>query len=169
MKILLVTSLCLSCFAFLSAAPAFDTRRIIIVPASLLENSNLPLGQTRGPFDFIGNWIQSTGFFPIEINVPDTFGAIGNNVGTLATNAGNFAQNVGTGFQTFTQNVGNGFQNFVQRVPILGSIIRPTGANGQKYYILVPTKSANNEHLSQSNGVQKDIGRVEADILEYFP
>lgn len=79
----------------------------------------------RGPFDFIGNWIQGSEWFPIEINVPDTFGAVGNAVGVVAqgvgtfaqgvgSNISGFAQNVGQGFQSLSQNVGNGFQNFAQ-------------------------------------------------------
>nr|XP_023029244.1 uncharacterized protein LOC111517348 [Leptinotarsa decemlineata] len=174
MKIILVTSLCFSWLSFLLAAPAIDsTRRIIIVPASFLQNEHILQGQNRGPLDFIGNLIQSSGFFPIEINVPDTFGSIGNGVGTLANNVGNFAQNVGTGFQTFTQNVGNGFQNFVQRVPILGAFVRPVGGSvtTQKYFILVPTqKNADPDQLLKKlDNFQKSTGQVDSDIFDFFP
>lgn len=79
----------------------------------------------RGPFDFIGNWIQGSEWFPLEVNVPDTFGAVGSAVNTAAQGVGSFAQgvgnnigvlaqNLGQGFQTFSQNLGNGFQNMAQ-------------------------------------------------------
>lgn len=101
----------------------------------------------RGPFDFIGNWIQGSDWFPIEINVPDTFGAVGNVVGNVAQGVGSFAQgvgsningfaqNVGQGFQTFSQNFGNGFQNlgqlFSQRPNSVANVQPAQPDNGQK-------------------------------------
>ncbi|CAG9826910.1 unnamed protein product [Diabrotica balteata] len=123
--------------------------------------------QPRGPLDFIGNLIQATGLIPIEINVPDTFSAVGNTVGGWATNVGNFAQGVGTTFQGFTQNIGSGVQNFaqglVQRVPILGTIIRPTGGSNQRYYILVPAQN----HFEPSSASQNiKTLNISPDLLE---
>lgn len=118
---------------------------------------------------FIGDWIQGSDWFPIEINVPDTFGAIGNGIGNVAqsvgsfaqgvgsfaqgvgTNLSGFAQGVGQGLQTLTQNVGNGVQGVTQfftrpnaqngqKTPQLGDTV-PVGQ--QKIFILVPMGSPN--------------------------
>ncbi|XP_050307360.1 uncharacterized protein LOC126744064 isoform X3 [Anthonomus grandis grandis] len=104
-------------------------------PLQLRRN---PLYQTRGPFDFIGQWIQQTPWLPIQVNVPDMFQTIGssisqasNNIQQLSQQVGSgvsqFTQNVGNGFNQFTQNVGNGFNQWMQqlgqRVPIFGNVI----------------------------------------------
>ncbi|XP_060517977.1 uncharacterized protein LOC132696888 isoform X2 [Cylas formicarius] len=82
---------------------------------------------TRGPFDFIGNWIQQSSWFPVEINVPDTFANIGNGLSQVTQNLGNgfnqFTQgvtqatsNLGNGVSQLSQNVGNGVSQFSQNV-----------------------------------------------------
>lgn len=135
--------------------------------------SNMAL---RGPFDFIGNWIQGSDWFPIEINVPDTFGAVGNAFGYVAqgvgnvaqgvgsfaqgvgTNVNNFAQGVGQGWQTLSQNFGNGVQGFAQlfprpnaqsgqKNPQLGQSVNVGGQ--QKFLILVPMGASNGNGQSR--------------------
>ncbi|KAJ8961183.1 hypothetical protein NQ318_008865 [Aromia moschata] len=132
--------------------------------------------QSKGPFDFLGNWIQSSDWFPVEINVPDTITGVGNGVGSFATNVGNgfntFAQNVGNGFQTFTQNVGSGFQSFTQnlaqRIPILAVIVRPNSP--PRYFLMLPAGNMNNNGGNkQDNMNNMNFNPIESDILESFP
>ncbi|XP_028142174.1 uncharacterized protein LOC114336052 isoform X2 [Diabrotica virgifera virgifera] len=165
----LIYVLCLFyCFTKTFSMPMNNEAKVILVPISYGPQNQ----QSRGPLDFIGNLIQSTGLIPIEINVPDTFSSVGNTVGGWATNVGNFAQGVGTTFQGFTQNIGSGVQNFaqglVQRVPILGTIIRPTatGGSSQRYYILVP---AQNYFEPNSAGQNIKTLNISPDLLEVFP
>ncbi|VEN59517.1 unnamed protein product [Callosobruchus maculatus] len=93
-------------------------------------------------YHFIGNWIASSDWFPIEVNVPDIFNNIGSGVGNVAQTVGQFAQNMGAGIMTFTQNVGSGIQSFAQgigqRVPFIGAIVRPSTTTGDQQ--VVPQK-----------------------------
>lgn len=70
----------------------------------------------RGPFDFLGSWIQNAPFLPIEINIPDTFASVGGAVGSAAQNVGMFAQGVGTNLNSWFQNAGQGFHTFTQNM-----------------------------------------------------
>nr|CAI5867356.1 unnamed protein product [Callosobruchus analis] len=118
--------------------------------------------EARGPLQFIGNWIASSDWFPIEVNVPDIFSHIGSGVGNVAQTVGQVAQNMGSGIMTFTQNVGSGIQSFAQgigqRVPFIGTIVRPTTTTN--YMLVVP---------SQKYGPDRPLSQMESDILEKFP
>lgn len=137
-----------------------------------LAQNPLPFVQVRGPLDFIGNWIQSSEWFPVEINVPDTFASVGNGIGTLATNVGNgfnaFTQNLGSGFQTFTQNVGSNVQNFAQnlsqRFPVLAVVVRPNAP--ARYFALVPVRTVGGDDTKKP---YLPAWQMESDVLEAFP
>ncbi|XP_057670990.1 uncharacterized protein LOC130902741 [Diorhabda carinulata] len=142
MKTLVSCFILLSSFEFnLSFPVGRSDSGLILIPLSALRLNNQP----RGPLDFIGNWIQSSSFFPIEINIPDTFSAVGNTIGGWASNVGNFAQNVGSTLQGVTQNVGNGIQSFAQgltqNVPLVGAFVRPNGSATQRIFILIPQRN----------------------------
>lgn len=143
--------------------------------------------QLKGPLSFIGDWINNSDWFPIEINVPDTFGAIGNglqgfgnNVGNFAqgigNNIGNFAQGVGTGFNTVTTNIGNGLQSFAQRIPIISNFVRPVAVAqntkfGTKYFVVMP-EVYNELEKGDTEEVTNDIDFdpfAEDDMLSNFP
>ncbi|XP_017784493.1 PREDICTED: uncharacterized protein LOC108568090 [Nicrophorus vespilloides] len=73
----------------------------------------------RGIWDVVGNWIQGSDWFPIQINIPQTFGSIGNGIMTFA----------------------NGI---VQRIPFINNrpeVVRPRPHN---YMIVVPLHKDNN-------------------------
>lgn len=123
--------------------------------------------QIRGPFDFIGQWIQQTPWLPIQINVPDIFQNIGNGINQVGTtvsqfsqNVGNgvsqFSQNVGNGLSQFSQNIGNGFTTWAQNVPILENFIdtkrKPVmTTNGQQIGVLVPIEYPGGQQLVLAN------------------
>nr|CAH7713174.1 unnamed protein product [Callosobruchus chinensis] len=148
-----------------------SARQIVFVPARYVYAAHPPTAfyphtyQTRGPLQFIGNWIASSDWFPIEVNVPDIFNNIGSGVGNVAQTVGQFAQNMGTGIMTFTQNVGSGIQSFAQgigqRVPFIGAIVRPTATVGEQ---VVPQK-----YMLVVSGQERPLSQMESDILETFP
>lgn len=151
--------------------PTFYTNNIPYANTIPYANAN-PYGNLRGPLDFIGNWIQSSEWFPIEVNVPDTFAAVGNGVSS-------FANNIGSGFQTFTQNAGNAFQNFAQGLsqrPIIGAIVRPIQGQqpqvppvvAQKYFVVMPTQNVREREKYLQNKIKEQL-EMENDILEPFP
>ncbi|CAG9854204.1 unnamed protein product [Phyllotreta striolata] len=159
------TSICFCLYACSSEIFAFpvsasDTK-FVLVPISLSNFNSKP----RGPLDFIGNWIQSSNFFPVEINVPDTFATVGGTVGGWATNLGGIAQNVGSTFQGLTQNVGSGIQNIAQtitqRLPFLAAIVRPPGASTQRFVLLIPAQGL--------EGKDKMDFNANSELLEIFP
>ena len=55
--------------------------------------------------DFIGSWIQSSEWFPIEINIPDTISAIGSGLST--------------GFMNFS----DAFGNWIQGLPFFNRFV----------------------------------------------
>ncbi|CAH1983921.1 unnamed protein product [Acanthoscelides obtectus] len=160
-----------------AANQSSSAMQIVFIPARYIYGVIPPAPyyphhqQTRGPLQFIGNWIDSSDWFPIEVNVPDVFSNIGSGVGNVAQTVGQLAQNMGAGIMTFTQNVGSGIQNFAQgigqRVPFIAALVRPstTPNEGQEvapqmYMILVPERGyAGDPPLSQ----------MESEILETFP
>ncbi|KAJ8974859.1 hypothetical protein NQ317_001957 [Molorchus minor] len=177
MRIIVVLLMSAFCSHVSFSAPTGKAKEVLLFPTRASSVYNYmpyppPPFQTRGPFDFIGNWIQSSEWFPVEINVPDTVSSIGNGVGTFATNVGsgfnNFAQNVGIGFQTFTQNLGNGFQSFTQnlteRFPILAVFVRPNSP--PRYFVLVPKVKANNRNNNDKS--ETHLNHIN-DLLEVFP
>lgn len=150
--------------------------------------------QVRGPFDFIGNWIhnwiQSSDWFPIEINVPDTFSNVGAGFQSFTQNVGNgfqtFQQNVGNGFQQFQQNVGNGWQqlqqnvgngvngltqsfgngvrNFTQTIPIFNTHPSHHGQS-VRYFLLVPVRNVE----KVQNNIKNEKNPMDSDDLLEFP
>ncbi|CAH1104569.1 unnamed protein product [Psylliodes chrysocephalus] len=181
------------CSTEIFAYPVSSDPRYVLVPISLSNFNQQP----RGPLDFIGNWIQSSDFFPLELNVPDTFSSIGNTVGGWANNVGNFAQNVGSTFQGFTQNVGSGIQGLTQnvgsgiqgltqnvgsgiqsftqgltqRVPFLAAIVRPPGTSTQRFVVLIPARDfvGSNTINQNFNSNDKMDFNMNPDLMEIFP
>lgn len=112
--------------------------------------------QTRGPFEFIGQWIQQNPFFPVQVNIPDLFQNIGNGINQATTNVQQLSQNVGSGVSQFTQNVGNGFNQWMQqigqRVPLIGNMVtsannRVPSYNGQPIMVMVPVRYSGGQEL----------------------
>ncbi|XP_076270188.1 uncharacterized protein LOC143202496 isoform X2 [Rhynchophorus ferrugineus] len=150
---------------------------------SILEQQKQqnPLSQTRGPFDFIGQWIQQVPWLPVQVNVPDLFQNIGNGINQVGTTVSQFTQNVGNGVSTFGQNVGNGVNQFtqnigngwnqlsqnvgngittwVQNVPVIGNLVggrKPT--TGSQQFVLLPVEYPGGQQLVLAN-----------EALEAFP
>ncbi|CAH0558233.1 unnamed protein product [Brassicogethes aeneus] len=146
----------LFCCEIASAAPISqrDGRDVVFVPARYIP---FPLDPAylKGPLSFIGDWINGSEWFPVELNVPDSFAAIGNGIqgfgngiGTFAqgvgSNFGNFAQNLGNNWNNFALNVGNRFHNITQKLPVLNNFYhRPIAMAqntrfGTKYVVVMP-------------------------------
>ncbi|CAG9768309.1 unnamed protein product [Ceutorhynchus assimilis] len=138
-------------------------------PPSFKQQPQIQQPFVRGPFQFLGNWIQQTPWLPVEVNVPDVFQNIGNginqatsNVQQFTQNVGNgvsqFTQNVGSGVSQFTQNVGNGFQQWMQqlgqRVPFIGNIVTTIGGtrvpavpSSEQVLVMVPVNYPGGQQL----------------------
>ncbi|XP_066251279.1 uncharacterized protein [Euwallacea similis] len=133
-----------------------------------------PNPQTRGPFDFVGQFFQQVPWLPIQINVPDMFQNIGNGISQATSNVQQWSQNlghgvsqltenVGSGLNQLTQNVGSGFNQWMQqvgqRVPFLGNIVntkKPLGGTNhgqQQIIMMVPVEYPGGQQLVMEDAI----------------
>lgn len=89
--------------------------------------------------DLLIDLIQQSGWFPIEINVPDTISLIGQGVG----NIGEGINTVGQGISSSVMNFGDNFQNWIQTVPLLNRFTNYFRPKPNSLIVWVPFKRPN--------------------------
>lgn len=152
--------------------------------------------QPKGIWNAVGDFITSTGFFPIEINVPDTVGTIVSGaqnvyagisstiagvpatVGTIVSGAQNVYTGISSGVSDIGQNVYSGISgiagNVIQRIPLLQGVTSSNNPRPLKsFFVLVPLKLQDHNTVvvpmnGQANQLSNRLGVSPTDGVHYL-